>query len=134
MFYYIDHPWTPSFTIGLVESESELLISWDCMREMNRCCCDSSEQFWCFLAFSDLTCHLQDTGLGFFACHIMLVTVSTAISSVFCIFLRSLGVICFAKWVLSECHKNYFKDWCLMNLHPISPVFTSLTQWNGHVI
>ena len=31
------------------------------------------------------------------------------------IFLRSLGVICYDRWVLSEGHKNYFKDWCLMN-------------------
>ena len=32
------------------------------------------------------------------------------------IFLRSLGVICYYRWVLSEGHKKYFKDWCLMNL------------------
>ena len=28
---------------------------------------------------------------------------------------RSLGVICYERWVLSQCHINYFKDWCLMN-------------------
>ena len=27
------------------------------------------------------------------------------------IFSRSLGVICYDKWVLIEGHKNYFKDW-----------------------
>ena len=26
-----------------------------------------------------------------------------------------LGVICYYRWVLSEGHKNYFKDWCVMN-------------------
>ena len=31
------------------------------------------------------------------------------------IFLRSLGVICYGRWILSEGHKNYFKDWCLIN-------------------
>ena len=31
------------------------------------------------------------------------------------IFLRSLGVICYNRWVLSEGYKNYFKDCCLMN-------------------
>ena len=31
------------------------------------------------------------------------------------IFLRSLGVIYYDRWVLSEGHKNYFKDWFLMN-------------------
>ena len=31
------------------------------------------------------------------------------------IFLRSLGVICYDRWGLSEGHKNYFKDRCLMN-------------------
>ena len=34
------------------------------------------------------------------------------------IFLRSLVVICYDRWVLSEGHKNYFKDWCLMNSQP----------------
>ena len=31
------------------------------------------------------------------------------------IFLRSLGVICYGRWILSVGHKNYFKDWCLIN-------------------
>ena len=31
------------------------------------------------------------------------------------IFLRSLGILCYDRWVLSEGHKNYFKDQCLMN-------------------
>ena len=41
------------------------------------------------------------------------------------IFLRSLGVICCDRWVLSEGHKNYFKDWCLVD----SSYLSGLTQW-----
>ena len=40
------------------------------------------------------------------------------------IFLRSLGVICHDRWVLSEGHKNYFKDWCLINSQPIFLFFS----------
>ena len=51
------------------------------------------------------------------------------------IFLRSLGVICYDRWVLSEGHKNYFKDWCLMNSQS---TFLFLTYFNamnyGHII
>ena len=46
------------------------------------------------------------------------------------IFLSSLGVICYNKWVLSEDHKNYSKDWCLMNSQPTFLFFyLFLTQW-----
>ena len=34
------------------------------------------------------------------------------------IFLSSLGVICYNRWVLSEDHKNYLKDCCLLNSQP----------------
>ena len=34
------------------------------------------------------------------------------------IFMRYPGVICYSRQVLSEGHKNYFKDWCLMNSQP----------------
>ena len=43
------------------------------------------------------------------------------------IFLRSLGVICYGRWVLSVCHKNYFKGWCLMKSQP---TFLFLTYLN----
>ena len=39
------------------------------------------------------------------------------------IFLRSLHVIYYNRWVLSEGHKNYFKAWCLMNLQPTFLLF-----------
>ena len=41
------------------------------------------------------------------------------------VFLRSLGVICFGRWVLSEGNKNYFKDWCLINSHPTILFFSN---------
>ena len=43
------------------------------------------------------------------------------------IFLRSMGVICHERWVLSEGHKNYFKDLCLINSQP---TFLFLTHLN----
>ena len=51
------------------------------------------------------------------------------------IFLRSLGVICYNRWVLSEGHKNYFKDWCLVNSQPTFLFLTYLNLKNyGHII
>ena len=44
------------------------------------------------------------------------------------IFLRSLGVICYDRWVISEGHKNYLKDCCLMNSQP---TFLFLTYFNS---
>ena len=43
------------------------------------------------------------------------------------IFLRSLSVICYSRWVLSAGHKNDFKDLCLMNSQP---TFLFLTYLN----
>ena len=42
------------------------------------------------------------------------------------IFPRSLGVISYDTWVLSESHKNCLTYWCLMNSQP---TFLFLTQW-----
>ena len=45
-----------------------------------------------------------------------------------------LGVICYNRWVLSEDHKNYFKDWCLMNSQPTFQFLTYLNLINyGHI-
>ena len=41
------------------------------------------------------------------------------------IFLRSVGFICYYRWVLSELHKNYFNDWCVMNSQPTFLFLTS---------
>ena len=45
-------------------------------------------------------------------------SVSLQLFPVVWIFLRTLGVICYGRLVLSEGHKNYFKDWCLINSQP----------------
>ena len=99
-----------------------------------------------FLAFSDLTClvalfclivrrpnlevvtkrllHQQVKILGQFQCHVMHGSVSLQLFPVVWIFLRSLGTICCNKSVFSNGHKNYFKDWCLMNLQLTFLFFT----------
>ena len=47
----------------------------------------------------------------------------------------SFVVICYDRCVLSEGHKNHFKDWCLMNSHPTFLFLTYLDSVNyGHVI
>ena len=51
------------------------------------------------------------------------------------IFLRSLGVICYDRCILSEGHKNYFKVWCLMNSQPTFLFLMYLNLMNyDHVI
>ena len=39
---------------------------------------------------------------------------------------KDLGVFCSDRWVFSEGHKNYCKDWCLINSQS---TFLFLTQW-----
>ena len=44
-------------------------------------------------------------------------------------------VICHGRWVLSEGHKYYFKDWCLTKSQPIFLFLTYLNSVNyGHII
>ena len=51
------------------------------------------------------------------------------------IFLWSLDVICYDRWVVSEGHKNYFKDWCLMKSQPTFLFLTNLYLMNyGQII
>ena len=45
------------------------------------------------------------------------------------IFLRFLGNICYNRRVLSGGHKNYFKDWCLVNSQPTF-MFLTYSQLN----
>ena len=54
MFYYIDQPSTPSFPNGLVKTESYVIVGVDA---------------YPLLAFSDLTCYLEDIGIGVFWLH-----------------------------------------------------------------
>ena len=45
------------------------------------------------------------------------------------------SIICNNRWVLSEGHKNYFKDLCLMNSQPAFLFLTYLNLMNyGYII
>ena len=68
MFYYVDQPRTPYFPTGLVKTESDFIIRsfetglgrWTLLVAV------ISVDAYPFLAFSDLTCHLGDTGIDVF--------------------------------------------------------------------
>ena len=114
-----------------------------------------------FLAYSDLTCHIEDTWIGFFLvplCHLVvrILNLEVAVNrffhqQVFCCHAAHLSVslqLFPVMWIFlrSGCHlvkkvssqwgsQKLYKDWCLMNLQPIFSIFTSfLTQWNGRII
>ena len=69
--FYIDQLGTPSFPIGLVKTESNFIVRsvetglerWTLVVAV------ISLDAYPFLAFSDLTCHLEDTGIGIFWLH-----------------------------------------------------------------
>ena len=71
MFYYIDQTRTQSFPIGLVKTESDFIVRsvetglgrWTLVVAV------ISVDAYPFLAFSDLICHLEDTGIGVFWLH-----------------------------------------------------------------
>ena len=71
MFYYIDHSRSPSFPIGLVKTESDFNVRsfetglWRLMLVVVVISVDD----YPFLAFSDLTCHLEDPVIGVFSVH-----------------------------------------------------------------
>ena len=69
MFYQNDQPRTPYFPIGLVKTESDFivrsveagLVRWMLVVVV------ISVDAYPFLALSDLTCRLEDTGIGVFS-------------------------------------------------------------------
>ena len=69
--FYIDQLGTPYFSIGLVKTESGLIVKlvetglgrWTLVVAV------ISVDAYPFLAFSDLTCHLEDTEIGVFWLH-----------------------------------------------------------------
>ena len=68
MFYYIDQPRTPSFPIGLVKTKSDFIVR-SVETGLGRCAlvlAVISVDGCPFLSFSNLTCHLEDTGIGVF--------------------------------------------------------------------
>ena len=68
--FYIDQLYTPSFPIGLVKTESGFIVRsvetglgrWTLVVAV------ISVDAYPFLAFSNLTCHLEDTGIGVLHC------------------------------------------------------------------
>ena len=68
---YIDQPCTPSFPIGSFKTESGFIVRsveiglgrWTLVVAV------ISVDVYLFLAFSDLTCHIEDTGIGVFCLH-----------------------------------------------------------------
>ena len=71
MFNYIEHPHTPSSPIRLVKTDSEYIVRsvetglgrWKFVVAV------ISVDIYPFLLFSDLTCHLDDAGIGAFWVH-----------------------------------------------------------------
>ena len=71
MFYYINQPRTPLFPIGLGKTKSDFIIRsietglgrWSLVVAV------ISVDTHPFLAFLDLTCHVDDTGIGVFWLH-----------------------------------------------------------------
>ena len=66
MFYYIDQTRTLFFPIGLVKSESDFIgrsVEIDSGRWMLVVAVISVDAYR-FFVLSDLTCHLEDTGIG----------------------------------------------------------------------
>ena len=69
--FYIDQLRTPSFHIGLVKTESGVIVRsvetglgrWMLVAAV------ISVDAYPFLVFSDLTCHFEDTGIGVFCLH-----------------------------------------------------------------
>ena len=71
MFYYVDQLRTPSFPIGLVKTKFDFIVrpaetgleTW--MLVVAVISVDAHP----FLTFSNLLCHLEDTGIGVFWLH-----------------------------------------------------------------
>ena len=69
--FYMDQICTPPFPIGLVKTESDFIVRpietglgrWMLVVTV------ISVDAYLFLAFSGLTCHLEDTGIGVFWLH-----------------------------------------------------------------
>ena len=70
MFYIVKFR-TPSFPVGLVKTESDFIVT-STETRLGRgtlVVAVISVDAYPFLGFSDLTCHLEDTGIGAFSLH-----------------------------------------------------------------
>ena len=68
MFYYIDQPRTTSFPIGLGKTKSDFVVRsvWTGLGRWMLAVVVISVDAYLFLAFSDMTCHLENTEIGVF--------------------------------------------------------------------
>ena len=69
--FYIDQFRTPSFPIGVVKTESAVIVG-SVETDLGRwtlVIAVISVDAYPFLAFSNLTCHFEDTRIGFFWLH-----------------------------------------------------------------
>ena len=71
MFYYIDQPRTPSFPVGLAKTESGFIVGSveTGLGRQTLMVAVISVDAYLFLAFSDLTYHLEDMRIGVFWLH-----------------------------------------------------------------
>ena len=69
--FYIDQLCTPSFPIGLVKTKSDFIVGSieTGLGKGTLVVAVISVDAYPFLAFSDLTCHLEDTEIGVFWLH-----------------------------------------------------------------
>ena len=68
MFCYIDQPHTLSFPVGLAKTESGFIVRSveTGLGRLTLVIAAVSVDAYPFLAFSDLICHIKDTGIGVF--------------------------------------------------------------------
>ena len=71
MFYYADQLRTPYFPIRLVKTKSDFIVGWveTVLGKWRPAVAVISYDAYPFLAFSDLTCHPENTGIGVFWLH-----------------------------------------------------------------
>ena len=71
MFYYIDQLHTPSFPTGLVKTKSDFIVGSVeiSLEKWTLVVAVISVDAYILLAFSDLTCHFEDTGISVFWLH-----------------------------------------------------------------
>ena len=71
MFYYIDQPRIPSFPIMRFKTESDFIVRSveTGLGRWTLVVAAISVDAYPFLAFLDLACHLEDTGIGVFWLH-----------------------------------------------------------------
>ena len=69
--FYIDQLHIPSFPIGLVKTESGIVVRWveTGLGRLMLVVAAIRVDAYPFLAFSELTCHLEDTRIGVFWLH-----------------------------------------------------------------